>query len=546
MNLFKLKNTLGKETLVMMFIAILFLIEAYYTMQSGYFGGLDNKVKIATETLEEEEHKTIILGKITDRNGDTICDLSEVDFSVDNFGDFSGDEEEISDEDRKINNEMYFNILGYIHATKESSSELFMKYYDVLFNTPSEEDNTGNNIQLTLDRSLQKETYKVVKELVKDDTEESRASAVIMNAGTGEILAMVDFPTYDASKPFSEEEFAKFKSPFSHSYADPPGSTFKVLTAMMLLENGYEDKTIKNTPYKPEDFREYVQGEDNPNDFIFNANDDLKDDNINYKQALQTSSNIFFSRAVLEIQKDNEDILENFTNLVRRFHIGEDYAWDLDFGTVTSKWALDDTKKEFDTKVSDKRKIADTAYGQNATAFTTINNAVVAASVINNGEVKTPYMIKSITNFRDEEVDFEQIKEKEMAKKETEEEKEAEAKKFDEIIACLNTHNQSSTPVKPEIATEIKGALLDAAKTNYGFDGIGAKTGTASKNDKAEGNTNWMISFSEINEHKYVVVINKTSCGAKTAGSMFPQYIKDLYDIIKEWDSSQIKNNNSQ
>jgi cell division protein FtsI (penicillin-binding protein 3) len=93
----------------------------------------------------------------------------------------------------------------------------------------------GNSLVLTLDAGLQ---YILETELdnAYKQWDALSASAIMMNPYTGEILAMANRPTYDLNRPSSYKTSDRRNRAITDSYE--PGSTFKVITAAAVLEEG--------------------------------------------------------------------------------------------------------------------------------------------------------------------------------------------------------------------------------------------------------------------------------------------------------------------
>ena len=108
----------------------------------------------------------------------------------------------------------------------------------VMRNLDRKEGKPGNNIQLTVDTELQ--AY------IQARLGSESASAVVMNCKNGEILAIASSPSYDPNKfvkgisysDFNELRDNKFRPLASKTVQDayPPGSTFKIVTALAALE----------------------------------------------------------------------------------------------------------------------------------------------------------------------------------------------------------------------------------------------------------------------------------------------------------------------
>jgi cell division protein FtsI (penicillin-binding protein 3) len=93
----------------------------------------------------------------------------------------------------------------------------------------------GKDLRTTLDRDLQWYSQRVLAQTVRQYGAES-GFAVIMDSRTGDVLALPDYPTYDASRPLeSPEELFKSRA-ISDVYE--PGSVQKVLTLSALMDAG--------------------------------------------------------------------------------------------------------------------------------------------------------------------------------------------------------------------------------------------------------------------------------------------------------------------
>jgi len=111
----------------------------------------------------------------------------------------------------------------------------------------------GNDVYLTLDIELQgvleralERTVLALREADDPDRgggEAEGASAAVINVKTGEVLAMGSYPTYSL-ETFSRDYSALLNDPLTPlvnraiAGTYPPGSTFKMITAIAALENG--------------------------------------------------------------------------------------------------------------------------------------------------------------------------------------------------------------------------------------------------------------------------------------------------------------------
>ncbi len=100
----------------------------------------------------------------------------------------------------------------------------------------------GKNLTLTIDRDLQYYTQRVLQQTVVKAGGES-GIAVIMDSRTGQLLALADYPTYDASDPARYGKDLYRSSALTDVYE--PGSVEKVLTVSALVDAGLAFKEQK-------------------------------------------------------------------------------------------------------------------------------------------------------------------------------------------------------------------------------------------------------------------------------------------------------------
>ena len=112
----------------------------------------------------------------------------------------------------------------------------------------------GNTLVLTIDRNVQAAGYRALQRAGR------RGAAVAMNAGTGEILALISNPSFDPnilSSGTPEQRGKHFRQVKRHKgflnltiqAKFPPASTFKPLVALAALERAPRRDVNMNTPY---------------------------------------------------------------------------------------------------------------------------------------------------------------------------------------------------------------------------------------------------------------------------------------------------------
>jgi len=109
---------------------------------------------------------------------------------------------------------------------------------------------TGADLRLTLDASLQAETERVLAGVARKYQPDG-ATAIVMDPRTSEVLAMASLPGFDPEHPdaASEDELRNMATGFTYE----PGSTFKAFTVGGALEDGVV------TPQTPFDLPPTIQ-----------------------------------------------------------------------------------------------------------------------------------------------------------------------------------------------------------------------------------------------------------------------------------------------
>lgn len=126
----------------------------------------------------------------------------------------------------------------------------------------------GSNIYLTIDTTIQGTAEKYLKQAMTENSTATAGNVIIMNPQSGDILAMATYPDYNLNEPsnyittgYTEEEWKALEtSDKSAALLDvwknkavsgtyEPGSTFKLITASVGLEEGYVETDTANDFY---------------------------------------------------------------------------------------------------------------------------------------------------------------------------------------------------------------------------------------------------------------------------------------------------------
>jgi cell division protein FtsI (penicillin-binding protein 3) len=94
---------------------------------------------------------------------------------------------------------------------------------------------SGHDVRLTIDRDVQWYTQRTLRNAVENVNGDS-GSAVVMDTDTGELLAVADYPSFDANQPSKSPDKDLGTRALRDAYE--PGSVEKVLTTSALLDAG--------------------------------------------------------------------------------------------------------------------------------------------------------------------------------------------------------------------------------------------------------------------------------------------------------------------
>lgn len=248
----------------------------------------------------------------------------------------------------------------------------------------------GEDVKLTIDSELQSKLY----EQLKND----KGFFVVLDPETGEVLALVSTPSYDANSfvlGLTNSEWEELNSDpakplynrFLQTYC--PGSTFKAVTAGIALTTG---TITRDTTYNYQGLgwqKDSSWG--NYNVTTLTGYSGAK----NVTNALMNSDNIFFAQATLAI--GNEKYTENLQKL--------GFNKEIDFPLSIKKSQYSNTDK-IETEI----KLADTGYGQGDLLVNPIHMASIYSAFANNGKMVKPYL-----EYSNGKVDYEDVFSEESA-----------------------------------------------------------------------------------------------------------------------------------
>ncbi len=266
--------------------------------------------------------------------------------------------------------ESYSFLIGY-NSTLYGTSGLRNRYYDKIFD--GGEDNVGAQVTLTTDNELQEFCYKILGPY--------EGSVIIMRAdgallactsrSSGEVGYNVNLISQNSKDTYNK--YLSYDSFFlnrSLMAADPPGSTFKIITGAAQLESGLGGFIIDD----PLGYVEINGGR------IHNYDAAPAGTDVGLEKALNNSVNVYFAQAAIEMRAYNMQVMADRMLMNQPIN--------LNFGKLYSNFDLD--------TMNDNYLLAQTAFGQGRTTMSPMHIAMIMNAVINDGKMMKPYLVQSI------------------------------------------------------------------------------------------------------------------------------------------------------
>ena len=269
-------------------------------------------------------------------------------------------------------------------VSTNSDGKITGEYYEI-------EPEPGATVELTLDLELQQAVEEALAETVskmtaEDGLEERGAGAVVEKVGTGEILALASYPTYDLStfrQNYSElaDDPANpmFNRATQGTYA--PGSTLKPLTAVASLE-----ENVTTLTEKIRDTGRWVY----PNDptgsgaYCWNrAGHGL----MNVSQAITNSCNYFFAEMGYRMGMDT------LTEYLSAFGLG-----------ASTGIEIGDKAGKLPENLVGENQAPWAAFGQSNQLYTPIQLANYIATLVSGGKHCEAHLLKAVKAYDNSEV----------------------------------------------------------------------------------------------------------------------------------------------
>jgi len=240
----------------------------------------------------------------------------------------------------------------------------------------------GKSLVLTIDKDIQ--------ELAVRSLGKRAGSVIVMKPATGEILAMVSYPTYDPNQFYSDQSLQSFSllardpaSPFlnrSIQAAAPPASAFKVLmTTAVLEEHAFSKNSVVN-----------CLGSMMIGNRKFNCHVLTGHGPVNIFDALAQSCNVFYF--TMGVDHLGIDVIDDYCF---KFGFGEITGIDLP-GEISGNVPTPDWKQQVLKTPWVGGDTANLSIGQGFMTATPMQMANMVCMIVNNGVVYQPHLLKEI------------------------------------------------------------------------------------------------------------------------------------------------------
>ena len=404
---------------------------------------------------------------------------------------------------------------------------------------------SGYDMELSLDRDIQL----AAEAALQANGAETRGAVVVMAPRTGDLLALVSLPGFDSNKfisGFSREEIARLnderlnrwlnRATGSGGVAYPPGSIFKLISAVAYLEEGLIDPVEKI--YNPGFFRNQRLY---PN---YSLDDTAPPGDYNFVRAFKRSSNTYFIHFALtpdgraDQWRQGKRILLDWGN---RFRLGQKTHANQP-GSVGSP--IRESGGYFPARDNELKKrnqfgeaipwmagdVANLCIGQGEITVTPLQMAVMTSAVANGGKLLQPRLVLQVKS------------------------RQAFGQTEDEVMPVKVLDDLQ---LKPEtVALMHKAMLADVADGDGSGRAarvsgmtIGGKTGTAQKKvptgkyDPQSGvrlfrtdHITWFVSFAPVESPRYAVVVMVESgeSGGATCAPIAGRIYRAIRDLERE------------
>ena len=448
---------------------VLFLVMGGYLV---YFNVVKSRevVNSTYNVRQDLMAERVVRGKILDSEGEVLAEtVTEEDGSESReypYGDLFAHAVGFADKGKSgLESVQNFNLL--------TSNAFFLEKLAKEFRG---EKNVGDNVVTTLNTTLQ--------QAASDALGNNKGAAVVMEASTGKILAMVSKPSFDANAVAAnwealnnDENSALLNRAMLGQYA--PGSTFKVVTALEYIRehSDYSNYTFDCTGEFTQDgttihcYDSQVHGSEDLGDSVAN------------------SCNSYFSNIGLGLDKTK------WKNTTKDLLFDSKLPSDLKYRQ--SRFRLDKKDSSAQTMM--------TAIGQGETQVSPYHMAMITAAIANGGTLMKPYLVDKITNYTGTTV------------------KKYMPEKYDTLMTSAEA---------AQLTEYMKGVVDYGTGASLGGESytVAGKTGTAEVSVDKQMVHSWFVGFSNVDNPELVVsVVVEDADTASITGTSVAKQIFNAY-----------------
>jgi peptidoglycan glycosyltransferase len=252
----------------------------------------------------------------------------------------------------------------------------------------------GGNVVLSVKPQAQETAW---KQITNNERGAKKGSAVALDPRTGAVQALVSWPSYDpnplashdikaAAKEYNKLNADKDKPLLNRALSEtyPPGSTFKVIISATALQNGYEQSTeIKaGSTYTPPGSGASIKNSEA---------ETCPGAQVTLKEALTDSCNTGFAQLGVKLGGDK------VKKAAQAWGFEQD---DLTVGNLKGSGlpvaASHTGAIENPDGSIDQAGLAQSSIGQKDVRMTTMQGALMAATVANGGKQMRPYLVQQL------------------------------------------------------------------------------------------------------------------------------------------------------
>ena len=479
----KQKRNVQAVVTTLVFTTIFLYMIGYYLF--FMFHDAETVVTNSKNPRIEEKAKTIIRGTIYSSDGEKLA-----------YTDTNGTDDNLEDDVRKYPyGKVFAQVVGY--TTKGFTGLEDVCNYDlittdtnVLRQIQQDFDEgvlRGNDVQTTLNASLQKTAY--------ESLGENRGGIIVMDPDTGEVLVSASKPSYDPEdldeiwKELNEKSSAPLMNRSTQGQY-LPGSVFKVVTTLAYMR--------QNTKYS--NFSYHCDGVAQFNNFQLSCYHKNAHGRETLENAFAYSCNGAFATMGLDIDTKifnatADDLLFNHSLPL------EDLKTQNASYVKSGVFSLDESSKKYNSYY-----VAESSIGQQDVLVSPAQMVMIASAIAKNGVLMKPHLIDAVKTHSGETVQETKVQEEKqlMTKK--------EAKQLREYMSAVCEY----------------GTAKEFSQKSYTVYG---KTGTADLTNNPDGKINsWFVGYAKKDNKRLAVAVvlenvyNGSSSAKNCAGDIFDQY----------------------